>query len=327
MLSGADVYVALNLARQAQGLAPVTHCPDFHATPGPDGLLVLARVNSPTPADPLKIHVDLLWQTWARSRTIDYVAMIWARPRSTPDRDNTQMSRYKFCGFVPIIPDVPTNIDAVLLRKPVIYNNCVISLRVAIAEAGRSPFAFLSGRIRNNEDSAMAAVYVPNWASTTKPTTRPDGTALQVGDRWYAIGTQPYDSQWYAWNGTYWISEQIFLSPFEHTNIGDLSSYRQYAASPGNANMYLRAARGLFYLVNSNPSNYCEFLVQLKPGNTTIATWNTQSIAAGAWTNQSTTLDTFVDLSAAAGLYLQTSIIGSQDVFGQNWLEWSIAYP
>lgn len=44
---------------------------------------------------------------------------------------------------------------------------------------------------------------------SAKPTTRSDGSALQVGDRWIQLGgSMPPIFNW-VWNGTYWLSEQV----------------------------------------------------------------------------------------------------------------------
>ena len=46
---------------------------------------------------------------------------------------------------------------------------------------------------------------VDSQASSNKPTTRSDGTALAVGDRWLSTN----DRFWFYWNGSYWLSELI----------------------------------------------------------------------------------------------------------------------
>ena len=42
---------------------------------------------------------------------------------------------------------------------------------------------------------------------STKPTTRPDGSALMIGDIWYKIDDI---TQWF-WNGTYWLSSLEYM--------------------------------------------------------------------------------------------------------------------
>jgi hypothetical protein len=50
---------------------------------------------------------------------------------------------------------------------------------------------------------------VANFYTSTKPTTRVDGSALVIGDLWVNPSTQ---TQW-QWNGTYWLSA-LMISPF-----------------------------------------------------------------------------------------------------------------
>lgn len=61
----------------------------------------------------------------------------------------------------------------------------------------------------------MATIYTPNtglvsgvqhFYTTTKPTTRPNGSTLAIGDKWWKTDD---GTNWF-WNGTYWLSSQGF---------------------------------------------------------------------------------------------------------------------
>lgn len=51
---------------------------------------------------------------------------------------------------------------------------------------------------------------------SSKPTTRPGGAVLEVGDRWWKTSN---GTDWY-WNGTYWLSPSVFSSG---RNLGAIS--------------------------------------------------------------------------------------------------------
>lgn len=54
------------------------------------------------------------------------------------------------------------------------------------------------------------------FRQSAKPTTRPDGSALVSGDRWYSTD----DNLWFFWNGTYWLSEVLFRATAPSSNVG-----------------------------------------------------------------------------------------------------------
>lgn len=63
----------------------------------------------------------------------------------------------------------------------------------------------------------MSTIYTPNtglirgvqhFYTATKPTTRPNGSALVIGDRWWKTDE---GTEWF-WNGTYWLSTQLYES-------------------------------------------------------------------------------------------------------------------
>lgn len=66
--------------------------------------------------------------------------------------------------------------------------------------------------------SAIAS-YVTNGAAifrqAAKPTTRSDSSALVSGDRWL----DTTELSWWIWNGSHWLSEQIYSAPTAMTDI------------------------------------------------------------------------------------------------------------
>lgn len=48
---------------------------------------------------------------------------------------------------------------------------------------------------------------VEHFYQTTKPTTRGDGSALGIGDRWWKTD----DGTEWSWNGTYWLGEKFVI--------------------------------------------------------------------------------------------------------------------
>lgn len=70
---------------------------------------------------------------------------------------------------------------------------------------------------------------------STKPTTRPNGSALVIGDKWYNISTGVEG----FWNGTYWLSLSVY--------------YEVASATPGTySNFSVTLARTPIFISNSN---------------------------------------------------------------------------
>ena len=64
--------------------------------------------------------------------------------------------------------------------------------------------------IKNGVPSGVA-----HFVRTTKPTTRIDGSALVVGDRWYKAND---GTEWF-WNGTYWLSSTEYTVGFASRSL------------------------------------------------------------------------------------------------------------
>ena len=92
---------------------------------------------------------------------------------------------------------------------------------------------------------------------TTKPTARPDGSALMVGDRWYDTNTGVEA----FWNGVYWLGTLLSISIFAANSfsqsLGTFSPSRGYF-------LERVAVRG--YLGNRNATNFYTYSIQLRNG-------------------------------------------------------------
>jgi len=311
-LTPEQAFVATNLARTAQGQPWTTNPPPVTARPGPDGLIVLASAAPPDVEPPLAVHVALLWQNPLRDPSLSYVASVWARPRTTIDHDNTDWSRYALCGTLPIDEGSPTQIDLLLLRLPVVAPAARISLRVGIAELGLPPFAWLSGRIKNEAASVSAAVYVPTWAAAAKPTTRPDGSPLQLGDRWWS--TVLYS--WWTWrtdvDSGRWVSDQTYR--FSTRLIADFGPSTSspfawgYWPPPIQSDLLIEQIAGQVYVVAPNDAaNYWRLEIHLQPGTTYPGTVvgpaaDTHALAPNQWNDVGSTTPVYVALGAGGNI-------------------------
>lgn len=98
----------------------------------------------------------------------------------------------------------------------------------------------------------MATIYTPNtglvrgvqhFYTATKPTVRPNGSPLVIGDKWWKTDD---GTEWF-WNGTYWVGslQQAFTQPVQQiseTTVGFpfiLPSYSQVLISYYKVYFYL----------------------------------------------------------------------------------------
>ena len=89
----------------------------------------------------------------------------------------------------------------------------------------------------------MAVIHAPNtgliqgvqhFYTATKPTARPNGSALVIGDKWWKVDD---GTDWF-WNGTYWLSP-----PFYRESSGNISLPYDYIGYPIFSH-YVRALVG-----------------------------------------------------------------------------------
>lgn len=101
---------------------------------------------------------------------------------------------------------------------------------------------------------------IEHFYQTTKPTTRGDGSALVVGDRWW----KPDEGTEWFWNGTYWVSPRIVV-PFSTHSLPGFSSTSIYSfsshipqPSTDNAAVLIESC---VITIQTNTSNYASYTV------------------------------------------------------------------
>ena len=117
--------------------------------------------------------------------------------------------------------------------------------------------------------------------STSKPTTRADGSALQQGDRWYnpSTGVDGF------WNGTYWLSSFILSCSALGRDAGYTGGTSTDSAAIDNSSpiFVFKATVTYSVTVNQDSGNYwnIDTNVQRASASTTLTTTvNTQGQSA-----------------------------------------------
>lgn len=148
-MAGLEAHRAVNLARTLQGLAAVTVAPTPLTVAAADAVVLTAGAGLPAPVYPLLVHVDATWTRAAAPGGAAHVLMVWAQPRVTVPGGTVQPQDYRWCGFVPVVRNVPVRLDGILTGEPLILAGGVISLLVGIAELGLSPWVRIRCSLRN----------------------------------------------------------------------------------------------------------------------------------------------------------------------------------
>lgn len=191
----------------------------------------------------------------------------------------------------------------------------------AIGSSLTTPFQFGVGgsgwrsssgilQARNAANNAYATIQskdeIVNGAweirQSSKPTTRPDSSALVTGDRWLDAS-----NVWWFWNGTYWLSEQIFQSVLIGSSITVTTTFGAFYP-PSGYNVYLidLLAAAVFVATQDTTSNYWQFqLDRVNNANPSVFT-NISTISANTLTVSSNyvaasyvaTINTQIDLTA-----------------------------
>lgn len=152
------------------------------------------------------------------------------------------------------------------------------------------------------------------FRQSTKPTTRPDGTALQSGDRWWDTS----DQLWFFWNGAYWLTEQIFhATSLCYASI--TQGWVHLAMHPGYNLFLIDFTVGGIFNAPQDASNYWSFTLDTcstAPNNSfpAIAAISTNTFAvAGGYQHftRSTVLNAFLDASSLGALRVASYRIGS----------------
>lgn len=143
------------------------------------------------------------------------------------------------------------------------------------------------------------------FRQSSKPTVRSDGSALQAGDRWL----DTTERLWFYWNGTYWLSEQIY-APLVQEPTSITGATLTYPILPISSayDIYL-----LDYRVSGNGgshdgSNY--YTIFLSRVSSALAVTNIDSIvSASGGFNSKNDLNTHLDVSALDALFLSVRAV------------------
>jgi hypothetical protein len=117
------------------------------------------------------------------------------------------------------------------------------------------------------------------FVQTTKPTERSAGVALVAGDRWYKND----DGTSWFWNGTYWLGEQLEISPPQLTNITTSSIASHGTINTVGSVLVDRVVCYTLVSVTNDTNNYWTLAVALarvQDIGTTIASFSTANDAA-----------------------------------------------
>jgi len=185
-----DAYRGTNMARMAQGLPPVSEPPEIHTLAAADEIAIAQNPD-----------VQITWYRTAPTIPYKHVAMIWARPRLTFNPTSKSIRKYRYIETIEITPATPVSIAAALSYAGMTTPGQIIDLHIGIAELGNVPFAHIFTTIK------LEANPMISWYAAVKPTTRPDGSTLQVNDEY--LDTTNHLT-WF-WDGLHWLSYEIFI--------------------------------------------------------------------------------------------------------------------
>ena len=85
---------------------------------------------------------------------------------------------------------------------------------------------------------------------STKPTTRPDGSALVIGDKWYNISTGVEG----FWNGTYFVSSQLFNNTVFFPSALTITTVGVSAGVLGTTSILIERTQAFFFIQSGNLS-------------------------------------------------------------------------
>jgi len=152
MITGIDVYRAVNLARELQGLPQTSAAPVATTVADEDLVTAAAGSGAPPPVFPLAVHVDLTWARGSAPGGGPWCLMVWAWPRLTAPGGMLKSSGYSWCGSVPVVVGVPVRIDGILIGRPVVVVGGWLAFLCGICEQGLSPFAISRAGLRNRAE-------------------------------------------------------------------------------------------------------------------------------------------------------------------------------
>lgn len=165
---------------------------------------------------------------------------------------------------------------------------------------------------------------------TTRPTTRPDGSALVIGDKWYNSDIRVD----FFWNGTYWLSSPEVTAPNIITNLTSVNNCNisnDFADHDIFINKIVWTGRTGS---NNSGTNYRQlsFIRYTNDGlNTTLQSniYNTSTLAANTYFNKVINYNRFQALSRDVEngasptvnlYYMQSSSFGSPGAVTESLL-------
>lgn len=163
----------------------------------------------------------------------------------------------------------------------------------AIAAQGTTPYGrqFLN---RQNAAEALAHLGLtakPPFIQSAKPTQHADGSPLALYDRWFST----LDRLWFFWNGTYWLTEQLYRMPIgAHTSA-------LVAINPNGLDYWLESFElAATTQATNNDLNHFVYSLQYRSVSTdvAIASLNTSLAAVSTRFYVQTLIDLHLDVSA-----------------------------
>lgn len=158
---------------------------------------------------------------------------------------------------------------------------------------------------------------------STKPTTRPDGSALVIGD----IAYNPTTGLRYFWNGLYWVGDEKIIN-FSTTNSIVIALILMYPINP--ATKIITSSFDFHCLSQSthDASNYFGCNWQLQNANngvenfSTFMTLNTQNQAVSTNQTYSQVVSSYADMSSYKGFRVTIPRLGT----ASGWVGFRLAY-
>jgi hypothetical protein len=148
-MTGKDAHRAVNLARFYCGLGYTAAPPAPVTVPDEDTVTLAVSVGAPAPVLPLLVHVDA---TWARGpgpkASINYL-MVWGCAGGSPGGQAGPGRGYFWLGHKVLWPSMTVRLDSLLGNRGVVLPGRLVSLRLAVAQPGLSPFFACRAAFRN----------------------------------------------------------------------------------------------------------------------------------------------------------------------------------
>lgn len=191
------------------------------------------------------------------------------------------------------------------------HASVITRLQSLLTKLGGSHTMALPTNFENEAIALLTAIdNLASWQASSKPTTRPNGTALVTGDRYLDTS----DRLTWFWNGAYWLSEEIFLVRTSFAGGATITGGWGHHQINQSYNLFLLDfGYGGQLASPQDGSNYWD--IRIERGNsaaahTVLATINTASpvISAATGVSLSSSLNLHLDVSALGSLYIRGAV-------------------